>query len=77
VLAARSICDLVGSGLSAQDAVNRLLAAMREEVGADVGFIAIGRDGSIGLAHGTPYMVHACATGSRPEILARMTMQSL
>ena len=76
VLAARSICDFVESGLDAQDAVNRLLAAMREKVGADVGFIAIGRDGSIGLAHGTPHMVHAWATGSRPEILAHMTVQS-
>jgi beta-aspartyl-peptidase (threonine type) len=75
VLAARSICDFVESGLAAQDAVNRLLALMRDKVGADAGFIAIGRDGSIGVAHGTPYMVHAWATGSRPEISARMTTQ--
>jgi isoaspartyl peptidase/L-asparaginase-like protein (Ntn-hydrolase superfamily) len=49
---------------------------MRDKVGADAGFIAIGRDGSIGLAHGTPYMVHAWATESRPEIVAHMTAQS-
>jgi beta-aspartyl-peptidase (threonine type) len=76
VLAARTICELVESGLAVQDAVNRLLASMRETVGADAGFIAIGRDGSIGFAHGTPYMAHAWATWSRPQIMASMTTQT-
>jgi L-asparaginase / beta-aspartyl-peptidase len=72
VLAARTICELIERGLTVQDAVNRLLATMRDTVGADAGFIAIGRDGSIGFAHGTPYMAHAWATWSSPDIRASM-----
>jgi beta-aspartyl-peptidase (threonine type) len=73
-LAAKRICDLVGGGLALQEAVGRVLAEMRETVGADVGFIAIGRDGSIGIVHGTPHMVHAFATSDRAEIVARIAV---
>jgi len=72
MLAAKSICDFVENGESVQDAVARILAAMRASVGADAGFIAISRDGSVAFAHGTAFMVHAWATSSRPEVMAAM-----
>ena len=72
MLAAKSICDFVENGESVQDAVVRILAAMRASVGADAGFIAISRDGSVAFAHGTAFMVHAWATSSRPEVMAAM-----
>ncbi|HTS52485.1 MAG TPA: isoaspartyl peptidase/L-asparaginase family protein [Burkholderiales bacterium] len=72
VLAAKSICDLAAAGLSAQDAADRVLAAMRDAVGADAGFIAIGRDGSIGMAHGTRHMAGAWWTSEQSAVRATM-----
>jgi beta-aspartyl-peptidase (threonine type) len=59
VLAAKSICDLVAAGIPVQEALRRVLDAMRNTVGGDAGFIAVGRDGSIGIDHGTPHMASA------------------
>jgi beta-aspartyl-peptidase (threonine type) len=73
VLAAKSICDLAAGGLPVQEAVNRVLAAMRDTVGADAGFIAIGRDGSIGVAYDTHHMAAAWWTSEQSAIVATMT----
>lgn len=72
VLAAKTICDLAGGGLLVQDAVNRVLTAMRDTVGADAGFIAVGRDGSIGVGHGTRDMAAAWWTSEQTAIIATM-----
>jgi len=73
VLATKRICDLAAAGLTVEDAVKRVLAEMRETVGADVGFIAVGRDGSIGVAYGTRYMAAAWWSSERSDIVATMT----
>jgi beta-aspartyl-peptidase (threonine type) len=73
VLAAKSVCDLAAGGLPVQDAVNRVLAAMRDTIGAEAGFIAIGRDGSIGVARGTRHMAAAWWTSEQSAIVATMT----
>ena len=75
-LAAKRICDFVDSGRSMQDAVTRMLAEMRANVGAEAGFIAISHDGSIAFAHGTAFMVHAWATSSHPEVIAAMRAEA-
>jgi beta-aspartyl-peptidase (threonine type) len=73
VLATKRICDLAAAGLTVADAVKRVLEEMRETVGAEAGFIAVGRDGSIGIAHGTRYMAAAWWSSERTEIVATMT----
>ena len=72
VLAAKSISDLIAGGMHAQAAVENILQSMRDTVGADAGFIAIGADGSFGIAHDTPHMVHGWASSASPRIEARM-----
>jgi isoaspartyl peptidase/L-asparaginase-like protein (Ntn-hydrolase superfamily) len=76
MLAAKSICDFVESGFSVQDALTRILAAMRASVGADAGFIAISHDGSVAFAHGTAFMVHAWATSSHQDVMAAMRAEA-
>jgi beta-aspartyl-peptidase (threonine type) len=68
VLAARRIAEFVETGQSAQQAVEAVLAQMRNSVGSDAGFIALSRQGSIGIAHDTPRMVHAWCSEANPEI---------
>jgi len=72
VLGAKSICDAAAMGLPVQEAVNHVLAAMRGTVGADAGFIAIGRNGSIGIEHGTPHMAAAWWVSEDSAIVAVM-----
>jgi len=76
MLAAKRVCDFVEQGEPVQEAVERVLAAMRASVGADAGFIAIARDGSIAFAHGTAFMAHAWATSSHPEAVTAMRTES-
>ncbi|HYL20093.1 MAG TPA: isoaspartyl peptidase/L-asparaginase, partial [Burkholderiales bacterium] len=76
MLAAKSICDFVESGFSVQDALTRILAAMRASVGADAGFIAISHDGCVAFAHGTAFMVHAWATSLHPNVMAAMRAEA-
>jgi L-asparaginase / beta-aspartyl-peptidase len=72
VLAARSVCDAIAAGVPVSDAVNRVLTAMRDTVGADAGFIAIGRDGSIGIEHATPHMAAAWWSSEQSAVVSMM-----
>jgi L-asparaginase / beta-aspartyl-peptidase len=72
VLAAKGICDLIGNGLTSQESVDRMLAAMRETVGEQAGFIAVAADGSIGIAHGTAHMAHAYGSSAGRGIVTAM-----
>jgi isoaspartyl peptidase/L-asparaginase-like protein (Ntn-hydrolase superfamily) len=53
-----------------------VLTPAMQAAGVEAGFIAVGRDGSIGVAHGTPYMAHAWAISSQPAIVANMRAQT-
>jgi len=68
VLAAKRIYDLIAAGNAAQNAVTQTLSEMRGSVGAEAGFIALARDGSIGIGHDTAAMVHAWCSGAQPDI---------
>jgi len=72
VLAGKRICDLMQSGRSAQHAIEDVLQWMQTTVGAEAGFIAVSRDGSIGIAHRTASMPHACATSADPDLVVGM-----
>ena len=72
VLAGKRICDLVESGRAAQTAVEDVLQWMATNIGADVGFVAVSRDGSVGVSHRTPFMPHALATSANPELTVAM-----
>jgi L-asparaginase / beta-aspartyl-peptidase len=58
-LATKRVCDWIERGLTAQAAVDRVLAEMADTVGADAGLIAVDRDGRTGVAHGTAQMPFA------------------
>ena len=73
VLGTKRICDLAAAGLAVEEAVKRVLVEMRETVGAEAAFIAVGRDGSIGVAYGTRYMAAAWWSSERSDIVATMT----
>lgn len=59
MLASKRIYDLILAGVTAQHAIEQTLREMRDSVGSEAGFIAVSRDGDIGLGHDTPAMVHA------------------
>ena len=72
VLGAKSICDLVSTGVPVQEALSRVLEEMRHTVGGDAGFICVGRDGSIGIDHRTCHMAAAWWTSEHGAIVATM-----
>ncbi|MEO8630586.1 MAG: isoaspartyl peptidase/L-asparaginase family protein [Betaproteobacteria bacterium] len=72
VLAAKSISDLIVGGMHAQAAVESVLQSMRDTVGAGAGFIAIGANGTIGIAHDTLHMVHGWGSSESPRVEVRM-----
>ena len=66
MLASKRIYDLIFAGATAQQAIEQTLREMRDSVGSEAGFIAVGRDGDIGLGHDTPALVHAwCGQADR------------
>ncbi|PWT70933.1 MAG: peptidase T [Proteobacteria bacterium] len=71
-LAGKRLCDLVETGWSAQAASEAVLEWMAAHVGADVGFIAVSHDGSVGISHRTPFMPHAVASWRQPELAIAM-----
>lgn len=58
-LATKSLCDLIASGQSAQQAVDAVLARIVAQFGNDVGLIAVDGKGGLGIAHATESMPHA------------------
>lgn len=59
IVTSKTACDLVGQGLSAQQAVDKVIAYLHSRVGGYGGVIMIDRFGRIGLAHNTDDMAHA------------------
>lgn len=68
LLSAKRIYDLIEAGGNAQHAVEQTLREMRRRVGSEAGFIALARDGAIGVGHDTAAMVHAWCSEVEPEI---------
>ena len=70
-LATRAISERVEGGAALADAVDGVLEGMRRDYDADVGIIAVDRDGTPVARHLTPAMPHAFFTGGG-EVVARM-----
>jgi beta-aspartyl-peptidase (threonine type) len=75
ILAAKSICDFTSAGVPVQEALSRVLETMGHIVGGDAGFIAVGRDGSIGIDHRTRHMAAAWWTSEQGAIVATMARE--
>jgi beta-aspartyl-peptidase (threonine type) len=71
MLAGKRIYDLIEAGSTAQHAVELTLREMHESVGSEAGFIALTRDGAIGIGHDTAAMVHAWCSEAEPDIHLR------
>ena len=70
-LATRSISERVEQGAALADAMQAVLEGMRRDYDADVGIIAVDRDGTPVAQHLTPAMPHAFFTGEG-GVVARM-----
>lgn len=72
VLTAKAVCDRVAAGQSAQQALDAVLAEMRQTVGDAAGIVAVDSRGRVGIVHGTPFMPHAYAGSAFSGIVAAM-----
>ena len=70
-LATRAIAERVERGAALPAALDEVLAALGRDFDADVGFIAVDREGRPAAAHRTRDMPHAWFSG-RDEVAARM-----
>jgi len=75
-LTTKAVCDEIAAGSSAQAAVDKVLARMVAELGANVGIIALDAHGNIGIGHATPAMTHAYATQTQPQVVAGLRVQT-
>lgn len=68
MLGSKRIHDLIFAGATAKQAVEQTLGEMLRSIGSEAGFIAVSRDGDIGLGHHTPAMAHAWCRQADREI---------
>lgn len=68
IVASKTACDLVGQGLSPQEAVEATIRLLAERTGGHGGVILVDGRGRFGIAHSTSYIAHAVAG---PEGLIR------
>lgn len=71
-LATKTVCDRVLAGRTAQQAVEQIVAEIQQQLGGEMGLIALDAEGQIGIAHSTASMPHAYAREGQPEIVAGM-----
>ncbi len=64
--ACKAVCDRVGQGRTANQAVADVLAAMVASVGSDAGMIAVDHFGNVAIQHVTPAMPHAYVREGEP-----------
>jgi beta-aspartyl-peptidase (threonine type) len=67
-LATRAISERVERGATLDDALREVLEAMGRDFDADVGIIAVDRDGNTVARHRTRDMPHACFSGEAPVV---------
>lgn len=59
VVISKSVCDLMYSGMSAEEAAEAGITLLARRTGGRGGLIVLGRDGDIGLAHNTSHLAYA------------------
>ncbi len=67
-LTAKAVCDGARTG-DIQAVVDAVLAAMAEQIGRDVGIIALDKRGRVGVGHLTPAMPHAWCVGTGDPVV--------
>lgn len=71
IVISKTVCDLVGSGLSAQGACNAAIHMLEERTQGHGGLIAVDIRGGIGIAFNTGGMPHAYAFGREAVVSGR------
>ena len=65
---AKTACDGIAAGLTAQAAAEAAIALLERRVGGYGGVIMVDREGNIGLAHNTPNMSYAYVLPGQPLV---------
>jgi beta-aspartyl-peptidase (threonine type) len=73
---ARALAAAVANGDPLDSAAASLLREMAERVGTEAGLIAVDREGSPAIAHGTSHLPHAWGQTERSAIRAAMAQES-
>jgi beta-aspartyl-peptidase (threonine type) len=72
IVISKSICDFLDRGMTAQEAADAALSLLAQRTGGRGGVIVLDRQGDVGVAHNTPYLVYAHVTAAG-EIVSRMS----
>jgi beta-aspartyl-peptidase (threonine type) len=72
ILSTKSVCDYLSVGLTAQEAVRLELVRMTKEFHAEMGFIALDRNGKAGIVHSSQAMPHAYYVRGKSKLVAKM-----
>jgi beta-aspartyl-peptidase (threonine type) len=72
IVISKSVCDFLDRGMTAQEAANAAVSLLAQRTDGRGGVIVLNRQGAVGVAHNTPYLVHAHVSAGG-EIIARMS----
>lgn len=75
-LVTKSVCDLLARGRNAQQAVDQVLQLLAAEPQANMGIIAIDRNGNFGVGHHSPAMPYAYRVSGKAGIVAKMPVKA-
>jgi beta-aspartyl-peptidase (threonine type) len=59
IVISKSICDFLGRGMTAQEAAHAAISLLTQRTGGRGGVVVLDRQGNLGIAHNTPYLVYA------------------
>lgn len=69
IVTTKTACDMLGCGMSAQDAAAAVIRLLAERTGGEGGIILIDREGRVGVAHNSRDMAHAYISGDRELVV--------
>ncbi|MGH8751449.1 MAG: isoaspartyl peptidase/L-asparaginase family protein [Burkholderiales bacterium] len=75
ILSTKSVCDYLAVGMTAEEAVRLELVRMSREFRAEMGFIALDRNGRPGIVHSSPAMPHAYYISGKAKVVVKMQAQ--
>jgi beta-aspartyl-peptidase (threonine type) len=72
IVISKSICDFLDRGMTAQEAADAAISLLARRTAGRGGVIVLDRQGNVGVAHNTPYLVFAHVTPSG-SIISRIS----
>jgi beta-aspartyl-peptidase (threonine type) len=72
IVISKSICDFLDRGMTAQEAAEVAVSLLGQRTSGRGGVVVLDRQGGIGIAHNTPYLVYAHIT-AEGRIISRMS----